>query len=58
MSQVQVAKLVTYHDIAPDPDSVVVTKMATYFLLEPGDGGGGDVATRQGYAYAQKIRRG
>lgn len=58
MSQVQVPKISTFMALGPEADSVVVTKLSTFMLLVPGDGGGDEVNTRQGYAYAQKIRRG
>jgi len=57
MSQVQVAKLSSYINISPeDRDSVVVTKLSTYFVLRPGEGDEGDVV-RDSWVYSQVITR-
>lgn len=57
MSQIQVPKLSAYVAHGPVDDTIMVPKLSIYLWLEPGDSGP-DTATRQGFAYAQQVRRG
>lgn len=56
MSQIRIPKLSSYIDVAPNPNSVVVTKLSVYIELQPGEDGG-DTPPRQVHVYSQKIRR-
>lgn len=57
MSQIEVPKIHGWVAHGAAADSVAVTKVHGWVLLVPGSDSG-DPPARQGFCYAQKVRRG
>ena len=56
--QVEVPKLTQEVATGPEPTHATVSKLVMFLLLQPGDGGGGEVNTnRQGHIFTQIVRR-
>lgn len=57
MSRIESTKLGAVVATGSPSNAASVSKVMAYVLLVPGDDGSTDETARQGYCYAQKIRR-
>ena len=55
MSRIQVSKLNEFVVLGSPADTVTVSKLNVYFILEPGDDGSVVAAAKQGFCYGQRI---